>query len=147
MFLTGPAEGKLLLNAEVYLVSHNGRKKVESEVYIHMKGYALARVTHLDIESLELDGLIPPRKGLFLSIIGVKGGLKIVLDKPVKIESWENPVLSIEVKHPLLNKVLRVGEKTRTWVGGKYGGIYIGFRKEHIIRLERVAREDLGFNG
>jgi hypothetical protein len=40
---------------------------------------------------------------------------------------------------------LKKGEKTRTWVGGKEGGIYIGFKKEQIEKLEKIAREKFGF--
>jgi len=41
--------------------------------------------------------------------------------------------------------VLEKNEKTRTWVGGKFGGIYIGFRKKEIEKLENLARERFNF--
>jgi hypothetical protein len=44
-----------------------------------------------------------------------------------------------------LTEVLQENEKTRTWVGGKFGGIYIGFRKEQIEKLEAIARGKLNF--
>ena len=43
------------------------------------------------------------------------------------------------VENSHLNQVLKPGEKTRTWVGGKYGGIYIGFRKAEVRKLENLA--------
>ena len=48
--MTGPAEGKLPLEAQVFLLGRGSRRRVEASVYVHLKGYALARVTHLGIE-------------------------------------------------------------------------------------------------
>ena len=123
--MTGPAEGKLLLEGTKVLA---GGKEIPAEVYIHLKGYSFARVTHLDIEDEELSKLHP--RGDFLSIYGIKGGIEIKLDKK----------RSVKVLHHLLNEVLPEGNKTRTWVGSKAGGIYIGFRRQQIQELERVAR-------
>jgi hypothetical protein len=130
--MTGPAEGKLLLkNARVYL----DNKEIPAEVYIHVKGYSLARVTHLDIEHEILNEIIKPEKGYFLSIYGVEGGIKV---------KFENKKFLL-ILHPFLTEVLSSGEKTRTWVGGKEGGIYIGFKKEQIVKLEKIARERFNF--
>jgi len=96
-----------------------------------MKGYALARVTHLDIEAPELNEVYPTGGGSFLSVCGIESGIKIKLRED----------LYVRVLHDLLNRVLKPGEKTRTWVGGKDGGIYIGFRKEQIEKLESLAKE------
>jgi len=72
--MTGPGEGKLLLkNAKVYL----DNKEIPAEVYIHVKGYSLARVTHLDIEHEVLNEIIKPEKGYFYSIYGIEGGIKV----------------------------------------------------------------------
>ena len=43
----------------------------------------------------------------------------------------------LEIIHPLMNKILRNNEKTRTWVGQKKDGIYIGFRREQIMKMEK----------
>jgi hypothetical protein len=130
--MTGPAEGKLLLkNARVYF----DNKEIPAEVYIHVKGYSLARVTHLDIEHEILNEIIKPEKGYFLSIYGVEGGIKV---------KFENKKFLL-ILHPFLTEVLSSGEKTRTWVGGKEGGIYIGFKKEQIVKLEKIARERFNF--
>jgi len=127
--LTGPAEGKLPLEAKVILYFDGGRKELENaEVYVHLKGYSLARVTHLDIEHQALNAYFKPKGGRFLSIVGVDGGLEIRLEKG-----------KIVVLSPLLNRVLSPGEATRTWVGGKYGGIYVGFRKAQVEKLESLA--------
>jgi hypothetical protein len=130
--MTGPGEGKLLLkNAKVYL----DNKEIPAEVYIHVKGYSLARVTHLDIEHEILNEIIKPEKGYFYSIYGVEGGIKV---------KFGNQKFLL-ILHPFLTEVLKNGEKTRTWVGGKFGGIYIGFRKEQIVKLEKIAREKFNF--
>lgn len=129
--MTGPGEGKLLLkNSKIYL----SNQKIQAEVYIHVKGYSLARVTHLDIEHKIFNKIIKPKKGHFYSIHGIKGGIEIRAGKK-----------SIFIFHPYLNEILADGEKTRTWVGGKFGGIYIGFKKEQVIKLERIAKEKFGF--
>jgi hypothetical protein len=133
--MTGPGVGKLLLEgARVFIVERDGVKEVEAEVYIHVRGYSLARVTHLDIESPELNEFYPTEGGKFLPIIGIKDGIEMRM-RGVKIR----------VIHPLLNSVLDVGGYTRTWVGGKKGGIYIGFRREEIRKLEKLSKERFGF--
>jgi hypothetical protein len=127
--LTGPAEGKLPLEARVILHLNGERRELkEAEVYVHLKGYALARVTHLDVEHGFLNTFFKPKGGRFLTIVGVDGGLE------VRFQKGKIMILSL-----LLNRVLGPGEATRTWVGGKYGGIYIGFRKAQIERLEGLA--------
>jgi hypothetical protein len=129
--MTGPGEGKLPLeNAEVFI----DNKEIKADVYIHVKGFSLARVTHLDIESEELNKILKPKEGGFFSIHGVDGGIEIKFEKN-----------RVKVFHEFLNEVLRKGEKTRTWVGGKEGGIYIGFKKEQIVKLEKIAKEKFKF--
>lgn len=132
--MTGEAEGKLKLSSVVKMVTGEGLKRIDADVFIHVKGYSLARVTHLDLEHPELTGILPPRGGGFYLVEGVNGGLRIKF-KPPRRNVW-----SIEVEEPLLNEVLEPGEATRTWVGGKLGGIYVGFRKEQVRKLEGLAR-------
>jgi hypothetical protein len=130
--MTGPGEGKLPLeNAKVFI----DNKEIKADVYIHVKGFSLARVTHLDIESEELNKILKPKEGGFFSIHGVDGGIEIKFEKN-----------RVKVLHEFLNEVLRKGEKTRTWVGGKEGGIYIGFKKEQVLQLEKIAREKFNFD-
>ena len=129
--MTGAAEGKLELGgADIRIVEEEERRKIRGEVYIHLKGYARARVTHLDIESDDLSSLLRELgRGKFLSIHGIEGGISPIFSSNLKLE----------VYHPLLNEVLKLGERTRTWVGGKFGGIYIGFRKPQVRKLEEIA--------
>ncbi|PCN50135.1 hypothetical protein B6U99_06020 [Candidatus Geothermarchaeota archaeon ex4572_27] len=132
--MTGEAEGKLRVPSRAVLeLEGGGFRGIEPDVFIHVKGYSMARVTHLDIEHEELDGLLPPGDGRFLEVRGIKGGLKVTLDPPSK------GVRALIVESGLLNHVLRPGEATRAWVGGKHGGIYIGFRKAEVERLEGLA--------
>lgn len=126
--MTGPAEGKLPLDAKVYLHAeelHNAR------VYVHLKGYSRANVTHLDVEHPELNSLIPPEAKTFTLVAGIENGILIITERGDKVK----------ILHPLLNKVLERGEKTRTLVGGKFGGIFIGFRKREISKLEEIAEK------
>jgi len=129
--MTGPGEGKLLLkNAKVFIDG----KEIEADVYIHVKGFSLARVTHLDIESNELNKILASKQGGFFSIYGIDNGIEVNFQKS-----------KVRVLHNFLKEVLSKGEKTRTWVGGKEGGIYIGFKKQQIEKLEKIAREKFGF--
>jgi hypothetical protein len=129
--MTGPGEGKLPLeNAKVFI----DNKEIKADVYIHVKGFSLARVTHLDVESEELNNVLRPKEGGFFSIHGVDGGIEIKFGKN-----------RVKVLHEFLNEVLKKGEKTRTWVGGKESGIYIGFKKEQIVKLEKIAKEKFKF--
>mgnify|MGYP001062037975 CR=1 FL=1 len=147
MDTTGPSEGKLGLGATVYLVSNGKRIELEDAfVCIHIKGYSLARVTHLDIEHDVLDNLIPPKRGRLHDIEGIKGGIEIKLEGKKEIEYRGNRTepQTILIQCPTLNRVLRAGQSTRTWVGGKFGGIYIGFRKNDIGKLEKVAETEFG---
>jgi hypothetical protein len=129
--MTGPAEGKLLLKGSKVFINN---KEIIAHVYIHVKGFSLARVTHLDVESEELNKILKPKEGGFFSIYGVDNGIEIKFEKN-----------RVRVLHEFLKEVLEKGEKTRTWVGGKEGGIYVGFKKEQIVKLEKIAREKFRF--
>ncbi len=147
--MTGPAEGKLLLkNANVELLTNQGKiGLIDAEVYIHVKGYSLARVTHLDIEHPILDNIIPPKRGKYLKIMGIKNGLRIELDngKTIKLDDKSLTIYAIKILHPYLNEVMGKYESIVTWVGGKFGGIYIGFRKKQINKLEEIAEKYFNF--
>ncbi len=135
------------MDATVYLISNGKRIELEDAfVCIHLKGYSLARVTHLDIEHDVLDDLIPPKRGRLHDIRGIKEGIEIKLEGKKEIEYRGSRVKpqAVLIQCPTLNKVLRVGQSTRTWVGGKSGGIYIGFRKNEINELEKVAETEFG---
>jgi uncharacterized metal-binding protein len=51
--------GKVLLeNAQVFIDG----KEIKADVYIHIKRFSLARVTHLNIESEELNKILKPKE-------------------------------------------------------------------------------------
>jgi len=123
-----PSAGKLPLEAQVYL---NDLTLAEARVCIHLKGFARATVTHLDIEHPSLVGLIPPKVRTFSWIIGIENGLVI------RTEHDD----TIKVICPLLNHVLPQGTKTKTCVGGKPTGLFIGFRRRELSKLRRIAEQ------
>lgn len=136
--------GKIKLNAQTFLMPK--RDNIDASVYIHLKGYARARVSHLDIEKVGLGKVIHRGRGNFLQVEGIKQGIKITMreSKEIEIDGKKSKVSSVIVLDPLLNEVLDKGKSTRAWVGRKYDGIYIGFRKEEIEKLEKVALEKFG---
>ena len=126
--MTGPAEGKLPLVASVYL---NEEKLEDAHVYVHLKGFSRATVTHLDVEHPSLSPLIPPKVRTFIWIVGIEDGILIRTEKEDRVK----------VLCPLFNTVLPQGEKTKTCVGGKFNGLFIGFRKRELVKLEAIAEK------
>jgi hypothetical protein len=136
--------GKIKIKAQTFLMP--GRNKIDASVYIHVKGYARARVSHLDIEKMGLGKVIHRGRGNFLLIKGIKQGLEVTLreSRELEIDGKKAMVSNIIVVSPLLNNVLEEGKSTRAWVGRKYDGVYVGFRKEEMEKLEKVASERFG---
>jgi len=48
-------------------------------------------------------------------------------------------VTHIDIELPELNEIIKAGEST--YVGGKKGGVFLGLRKDMIIRAERKAKK------
>ncbi len=48
-------------------------------------------------------------------------------------------VTHIDIELDALNKIIKPGENT--YVGGKEGGVFLGLKKEMIIRAEKLAKE------
>ncbi len=63
-----------------------GREKVNALIYVHVKGYARARITHLNVEKVGLDRVIHREKGNFQLIKGIKCNLEIVLKEKREVE-------------------------------------------------------------
>ncbi|RZN41093.1 MAG: hypothetical protein EFT35_02380 [Methanophagales archaeon ANME-1-THS] len=124
--MTESIKGKVPLDAQVYL---NEAELDNAQVYVHLKGYARATVTHLDIEHPELAWLIPPKTRTFIWIIGIENGILIRTEEDD----------TVKILQPLLNNVLQPGGKTKTCVGGKSDGIFIGFRRRELSKLEQLA--------
>jgi len=78
------AHGKIKLNAQTFLMPK--RDKVDASVYIHLKGYARARVSHLDIEKVGLGKVIHRGRGNFLQVKGIKQGIEVTMRESKEIE-------------------------------------------------------------
>lgn len=48
-------------------------------------------------------------------------------------------ITHIDIELPELNEIIKSGENT--YVGGKPGGIFLGLKKEMIIRAEKKAQK------
>jgi hypothetical protein len=145
--MPGPIKGKLKIDADVYFLSKDGEVKLgEVTVYVHVKGYARARVTHLDIEDENVKRLISRGRGNFLDIRGVEGGIIVQakMEREMEVAGKILKVWGLAMFDSDLNTILAVGETTRTWVGRKYDGLYIGFRKNEVLKLEKMALEKFG---
>jgi len=145
--MTRASAGKIRINADVYLVLQKEKVKADAAVYIHVKGYMRARVTHVDIEDKIFGKIIHRGRGNMLEITGIKGGIEIKPKSPREMDINGSKILvhALEVHHPLLNEVLGIGESTVTWVGRKYDGIYIGFRESEMKKLEQIAEKTYGY--
>jgi len=130
--VTGPGPGKIPLEASVYL--EPAHMKLDAEVYLHVKGYSNARVTHLDIEYPGLERVVGESR--FLKLIGLTNGFEVKLIPPVKVEGRYITRLVVRFKD---FRIIEPGVSTIAWVGVKRGGIYIGFRKEYVKVLEAEA--------
>lgn len=121
--MTGPGPGKIPLNAKVFAVKEGKRYELPATVYVHMRGYSRARVTHIDIELPGIEEKIP-REGFYGCAL-YSDGFRIMfgpLDLYVRSEDL---------------KGLFPPEETVVYVGKKVGGIYVGFKKKIVERLER----------
>jgi len=132
--MTGPGPGKLkVTDAKIYLALPTEVEELKADVYIHVKGYSRARVTHLDIEHPELNEIFPPSTTGFYPLIGTGHGFIIKFSKLIR-------GLELEVVSKLLaSYLIFYGEKTWVYVGVKSGGIFIGFKKVYVLRLEDIA--------
>jgi hypothetical protein len=63
--MSGPAEGKIELK--------------NARVYLHVKGKARARITHIDVEHEDLNEIIKPKEATYAS--GKEGGFFLGLKK------------------------------------------------------------------
>lgn len=150
--MTGPGPGKILVSdADCKLICKDKVVSLEDvEVYIHLKGYSYARVTHLDIEHPILDKIIEPGKGYFLKIYNYEEILRIAVRDSIEayIDEYSCKVYYIEVRSKVFKGLINTPTRyIVTWVGGKVGGIYIGFKREQIRKLEYIAKEVYGFYG
>jgi len=63
---------------------------------------------------------------------------------PIILDGEEFAVSSIVVNYSLFNEIIEKEKSAKAWVGRKYDGIYIGFRKAELEKLEKIALESFG---
>ncbi|MCY0850680.1 transferase [Sulfuracidifex metallicus] len=120
--------GKIPIDdAKVYL---DGSLLLDAKVYVHIKGYSRARVTHVDVEHQSLKKVILPRHSDYPS---VKWGSRVEI-------SVKGHVIVIESE--TLGKIIKMDGNL--YVGGKGKGIFLGFHKDQIRSLESFG-ESKGF--
>ncbi|ARM75182.1 transferase [Acidianus manzaensis] len=115
-------DGKIPLEGEVYLDG----EKVDARLFLHVKGYNRARVTHVDIEGEKIKGLIKPRHSVY------------------PLVNWKNNSVEIDIGEHKLKVIipsLPLDFSSNLYVGGKGKGLFIGFHKEQLRVLEDVARK------
>ncbi len=138
--MTGPGPGKLPIEAVVEIVIGSRTHVVEgAEVYLHVRGWSRAFVTHLDVESPKLNEVVAkPRQGFYARWRYLPAGLAIDCRRAL------TPCILRIREGGFLGSVFGVGEEDWCFVGGKVGGIFIGFRKGVIARLEDLAKRVWG---
>ncbi len=137
--MTGPGPGKIELEARVYIWRSGTRQPVDAVVYLHVKGWSRAFVTHLDIEKpgLEYELLGGPGRGVYGATIGTGRGLQFT---PFHTHTWR---LEVEEYH-VLPRALPRGARYPGYMGSKTGGVFIGFRREVLRVLEEIAAREYG---
>lgn len=144
--MTGPAEGKIKLRGIVKLSDGESISILDgTDIYLHVRGYSLARVTHVDLENPILNELLPPKKSMYLPFIIRDAALEITFKTPRFIKSFNFKVRKLLVYSPILCSALGEGSSSYVYLGGKYEGIFLGFKKPFIERLEKLAIK-LGVN-
>ncbi|MCD6357954.1 MAG: hypothetical protein J7L75_05205 [Thermoproteales archaeon] len=136
--MTGPGEGKIPLRSRVYLTARGSRVELACDVYLHVKGYSRARVTHLDLESEDINALFPPGASKYLPVVVEGNSLKLKLGGVVYVRELRAPAREIVVECPLLARALGY-LRSVAYVGGKVGGIYLGFKRPVVRKLEELA--------
>ena len=130
--MTGPAYGKIPVKAEVILSDGEETKLHDCNIYIHLKGYSLAKVTHIDMESQAFS------RGRDCGVLVIGGTNSTIIIPKYRIKVKNKAFRSIIIKgFTFLNK----GERIGGYLGYKAEGVFIGLRREGIKKLEAFAKE------
>ncbi len=128
--MTGPGPGKVKLDVSVVLVYAGSVERLEADVYLHLRGWSRARVTHLDVEAPGVERLVGGLgSGVGAWIRSITAGIAV---EPRGLP-WR-----LELRGDILNVLERVGG-CRGFVGGKHGGIFIGMESKCLRMLEEEA--------
>ncbi len=132
--MTGPGPGKIEIscNKLVVRVSENSRIIANPTVYIHIRGYSYARVTHIDIEYPGLEKIVGLRVREIVPALVERTGYYII------VRSYRKRLTLIlysrELAELFPNRYRGGGV-----LGGKMDGVFIGVKKEIIERLESLG--------
>ncbi len=143
--MTGPGPGKIRLRASVVL-ELNGRSLTfrgssDVDVYLHVKGWSRAPVTHIDIEREGIEELIlgGPGRGVYGIVKPLNFGFRFVPFRARFVITVMGP------EDPILSKVFTGSLPPYPgYLGAKRGGVYVGFKKSIILLLEKAALELYG---
>ena len=138
--MTGAAEGKIPLRGFVELIDDSAYR-LDCDIYLHIKGYSLARVTHIDLENPILNKIVKPKKAMYLPFKVGYSKIIIFLKKTIRINNPDVTIKKISIYCPELVDALGEDKSSYVYVGGKFGGVFLGFKKDFIKRLEALAEE------
>ncbi len=129
--MTGPGPGKIEVGCRKMIVKkrHNYINLIP-RVYVHIKGWSLARVTHVDVEYPNLENMLE------LDIHEIVGGRIVNYGNYIHINTSK---FVLKIISDLCNIIPR-GYRGGCVVGGKIDGIFIGVKKEVITILEELGR-------
>jgi len=132
--MTGPGPGKIEIPCEKLVIRRDNGAciTVKPTVYIHIKGYSLARVTHIDIEHPGLEKLVNLNIREIVPVLIERVGTYLI------VKSYRKRVtLIIYSEH--MAQLFPDRYRGGGVMGGKADGIFIGVRKEIIERLEEFG--------
>ncbi len=132
--MTGPGPGKIRLDCEKLVIKRLREvvTTVRPVVYIHVRGYSYARVTHIDVEYPSLENMV----GLGLREI-VPIYLKRVGDYVIIKSLKINTTMIIYSRD--LARIMPYRYRGGGVMGGKIDGVFIGVRRDLIQILEEIA--------
>ncbi len=112
-----------MVSADVFL---DGARLENAVVFIHVKGYGRARVTHIDIEDRKFNKILPPRHSDYPEVV------------------WNSSTVKIPVKdHELIIVSKTLGDiihlNGKLYIRGKGKGIFFGLHREQIKKIEDYA--------
>ncbi len=136
--MTGPGEGKIPLRSRVSLLYGRSRAELHCSVYLHVKGYSRARVTHVDVEADRLNELLPPGDSTYAVVYTAGKELRVKLREGGSPGGRGERAPEVSIECPELVSAL-APMRSIAYVGGKEGGIFIGFKREFVRRLEELA--------
>ncbi len=131
--MTGPGPGKIEIDCrkiDIYIRNHV--ISITPRLYIHIKGWSLARVTHIDIEHDNINNIInlEPRQVIGAVLIKHKDSIEVKSRKFI-----------LKIYSQTLLKLIPDKYKGGCVIGGKIGGIFIGIKRELIKIFEKFGTQ------